>query len=98
MNEVDVTRATSATLQTISWIVLLVGLIAAGVAVYFGFNAVEPWTAFGSVVTEGWQSVALGFLAGGLVLAATLTAWGVLQAHRFEVLYGHHHNAGVVVR
>jgi uncharacterized membrane protein len=94
-NEVDVSRATSAALQTVSWIVLLVGLIAAGVAVYFGFHATEPYAVFGSAVTEGWQSVALGLLAGAVVLAAALTAWGVLQAHRYHVLYGHHH-PGVV--
>ena len=96
MREVDVSKATSAALQTISWVVALVGVIAAAVAVYFGFHATEPYSVFGSAVTEGWQSAALGFLAGGVIVAVTLTAWGLLQSHRYDVLYSHHH--GDVIR
>jgi hypothetical protein len=88
MNEPDVAKATSAALQTISWVVALVGVIAAAVAVYFGFHATEPYALWGSSVTEGWQSAALGFLAGAVIVAITLTAWGLLQAHRYHVLYG----------
>jgi di/tricarboxylate transporter len=95
-NDVDVVaKATSATLQTISWIVLVVGLVAAGVAVYLGFTANEPWALASRAVTEGWQSAGLGILVGALILSAALTAWGLLQAHRFHVLYGdHYHGRG----
>ena len=96
-NDVDVVaKATSASLQTISWIVLVVGLVAAGVAVYLGFTANEPWVLASRPVTEGWQSAGLGILVGALVLSAALTAWGLLQAHRFHVLYGDHYRGRIL--
>jgi uncharacterized membrane protein len=88
ITENDVAKATSAALQTVSWVVLVVGLVATGVAVYLGFHATEPWAFAGALITKDWQSVALGILAGGLILSASLTAWGLLQAHRYHVLYG----------
>jgi hypothetical protein len=75
-----VARKADNALRVLSWFVLLVGAIIGAWALYLGFTAVEPWTSDstmlgGFVVTEDWQSVALGFLGAAYVAVVFGTLW-----------------------
>jgi hypothetical protein len=66
-----------AVLRGVAWLVLLVGIIWAGVLVWGGFTAVEPWIWSGVVIDQDWQSISLGFLAGAAALVWGAAWWAV---------------------
>jgi hypothetical protein len=87
MNDMETALRVSRILNTLSWLVVLVGVVNAIAVVIAGYNVVEPWAIGGYVVDEDWKSVLGSFLLAGGILVVTAVQWALIQAARLVVRY-----------
>lgn len=87
MSAVSVAGTVNTVLKWVGYFIVLVGLVWAAAAIWFGFDATEPWIYGGILVDEDWQSVTLGFLSAAWILAWTGFLWSFAQVGRLVAVY-----------